>query len=742
MQDSEMNLPERPHPVVPAPLHYRQVTLAHDRNLNRNAPDYESPTPGVDDTPYIRFAIEQLTFDEDLVGHGRHSSGLNDYPPIQPPPRQQQQQYSAPPMQPNSSQPPKKPFKFPQASQGSITPPKGGVMLLPSDPPEKRHQLGYVPTPLRLISLGPLVLLCLLMVVGLIFSNVYAFANHGLCDYDTNFSPKYFVFEYLPPLLGIIIIFWLFVIQAAIYRTLPYLAMSKKVASTKQEKILQNMPITPANFVLPDWRFFSLGEPLIGIVLAIFWLTNWTVPLLSCLYGTQWFTNVGQARFRWTPVQGLGYFIMVIYLNLVFALVYCMIRFRKRQSALMWDPNSLADLIILFQRSNILPDYMRSETMEDLATELPTRYACLGYWTTNRSPDFFYAVGEANQEYSELSSSPDKYANEKFDSSRISEESSQGLRHSQASSFARMLHSPFVRHRWCPWYLRDGAILAWVIAAVLLLIAFLVVSFVNKAVRNGWFALMPSTTQSNGFSPANFLFSFIPSLLGMFLFLAWQPIDVYFRAIQPYANLSEHNGATARRSILLAYNSQLPGLVTVRALINRDWKVAYISLISLVAATIPILAGGVFFALLFANGEVRMVASMPGYIGLCILLGIYALSYLVIWPTRFRYLPHSINTIAGNLSFLYASRLLKDSSIRNIRTKSDFIARLDGRTHGGLTGDGRRCKDRMEKTTDRESRFGFGIYIGVDGNEHLGIDRMQRPGSGEMLVVTTQQNRY
>ena len=305
-----------------------------------------------------------------------------------------------------------------------------------------------------------------------------------------------------------------------------------------------------------------------------------------------------------------------------------------------------------------------------------------------------------------------------------------------------MLHSPFVRHRWCPWYLRDGAILAWAIAAVLLLVAFLVVSFVNKAVRNGWFALMPSTTQSNGFSPANFLFSFIPSLLGMFLFLAWQPIDVYFRAIQPYANLSEHNGATARRSILIAYNSQLPGLVTVRALINRDWQVAYISLISLVAATIPILAGGVFFALLFANGEVRMVASMPGYIGLCILLGIYALSYLVIWPTRFRYLPHSINTIAGNLSFLYASRLLKDSSIRNIRTKSDFIARLDGRTHAGLTGDGRRRKDRTEKTTDRESRFGFGIYIGVDGNEHLGIDRMQRPGSGEMLVVTTQQNRY
>lgn len=741
MQESEMTLPARPtEAALPAPLNIRSNRQERSR-AERDVPDFDRlspPTPGVDDTPYIRFAIEQITFDEELMGRGRHSSECYQTPAAtRQPSDDQPAQNPQPQPQPNPQrEPPRRPMQFPRASSDHRRGRAGEVMLLPSDPPRERHQLGFVPIPLRIISLGPLVFLCLLIVVALIFSNVYALTNHGLYDYDTNTSARYFVFQYLPPLLGMIIIFWLFVVQAAIYRIMPYFSMSKKGPSTRRDRTLQTMPITPANFVLPDWRFFQMGEPLIGAVLTIFWLTYWTIPLLSCLYGTQWFTNVGAPRFRWTPVQGLGWFIMVQYLVLIVALVMCMIRFRKRNSALMWDPTSLADLIILFQRSNILPDYIQSETKEHMRTELPPRYCRLGYWTTNQSPDFFYAVGEANQPFLELSTSFEPSANEKVESTRTSGESQAELRYSQASSFLRMLHSPWVRYRWCPWFLRDGAILAWAIAAVLLLIAFLVVSFVNKAVGRGFFALLPATTQANGFSPANFLYSFVPSLLGMFLFLAWQPIDVYFRSVQSYANLSEQTGATARRSILLSYNAMLPGLVALRALMNGDIKVAYMSFISIMAATIPVLAGGVFTALLFSNGEVRMTASMPGYIALCVFTSIYALSYLVVWPTRYRYLPHSIDTVAGNVSFLYASRLLKDSSIRNIRTKADFIARLDGRVGTTLTGDGHRRRRQNEKDTDREARYGFGIYTGIDGKEHLGIDRMQRPGSGEMLVTT------
>src|SRR6201999_2779432 len=124
---------------------------------------------------------------------------------------------------------------------------------------------------------------------------------------------------------------------------------------------------------------------------------------------------------------------------------------------------------------------------------------------------------------------------------------------SYGSAFARNIHSPFIRYRWTPWFLRDSTVLAWIVAAVLLVIAFLVVSFVNHAVEGGFDPRLPSLTNSSGFSPANFLYSFIPTLLGMFLFLAWQPIDMYSRAVQPFRNLSQPTGAAARHSLLLSY---------------------------------------------------------------------------------------------------------------------------------------------------------------------------------------------
>lgn len=712
---------------------YRTVRDLSD--LDRQSP----PTPGVDDTPYIRFAIEQLTFDEELMGRGRHSPDsrdsetatptAHDKVTIRPVPITPPQQHL--PFRPVRMSPPSSEKRKLRVSQ---------VKLLPTDPPRDRHQLGYVPQPLRPWSLGLLIFICLSLIVLLVVSNVYGLTNHGLYDYDGDSSARYFTFEYLPPIVGTIVIFWLFSIQAAIYRIMPYWSMSSRTASAREGRSLHTMPITPANFVLPDWRFFGLKEPLVASILLVFWLSYWTVPLLSCLYTTQYYTEITPNRFRWTPVQGLGWFIMLEYLALVVALVLCMIKFRSQSSVLRWDPTSLADLIVLFQSSNILTDYHRSETKPDIESDLPPRQCRVGYWTTSKSPDFFYTVAEANQPYTEVPPTPERFGNEKYGSARTSAESGRALRDSDVSSFGRMLHSPYVRHRWCPSFLKDGVVLAWIIAALILLAAFLVVSFVNNAVFRGWFPLVRANTSADGFSPANFLYSFIPALLGMFLFLAWQPIDVYFRHVQPYVNMSRMQGAVAKRSILLSYNADLPLVVTIKALMNRDIRVAGISLVSTMSAAIPVLSGGVFTAQLFAEvQEVRMVASLAGYYALCVILSAYALSYLIIWPTRKRYLPHSIETVSGNLSFLYASRLLKDSSIRNIRTKQDLVARLDGRVGTNLTGAG--AEKGSARDTGSAVKYGFGIFTGVDGREHLGIDRTQRPGSGEMLFGTGAGHR-
>jgi hypothetical protein len=94
-------------------------------------------------------------------------------------------------------------------------------------------------------------------------------------------------------------------------------------------------------------------------------------------------------------------------------------------------------------------------------------------------------------------------------------------------------------------------------------------------------------------------------------------------------------------------------------------------------------------------------------------------SFVAIWPRRCRYLPHAIYNLADLISFLYQSPLLGDKVLREPRSKPDLVTRLVVTIPGQRDG----------------SRFGFGVFRGLDGNEHLGIDRVFRPGQAEMLIM-------
>lgn len=747
-QESEMTLPTRPGATHPAPLHIRQSqTGGRTVRMLTNFDEMSPPTPGVDDTPYIRFAIEQLTRDEDVTGQGRHSTATPlNYSAIPSPPEPAQGSMESLATLPPSPPPPTPPQQPRTPTPPIQTPiqrkPVAQEVMIPVDlSKDLRSQLGFVPLPLRLPFLALYLFLCLLMIAALIFNLIFVHGNHGLYDYDGNASPRYFVFKYLPQLLGLLLIVWLFVIEAAVYRALPYFCMAP---GHRNNAVLHGMRILPANFMLPDFTFFRVGERLLGIVFVMFWLISITIPLLSCLFQTQWITNDGPARFRWTVVRGVGWTLVALYILLSAGVSFCLIRFRSRNSSLLWDPCSIADLLCLFRRSNVVSDFEQAEVSPQPNESMPPKVLRLGFWTTSERSDVFHGVGEEYAPIKRLSFPPNQQKEKLAAEPPYRDETRdvEAQRLSYGSAFARNVHSPFVRYRWVPWFLRDSAVLAWIIAAILLVIALLVVSFVNRAVQDGFNPLLPSLTNTAGFSPANFLYSFVPSLLGMILFLAWQPIDIYYRSVQPLSNLSRPTGAEAQHSLLLSYTAQTPFGVVVRATINGDYKLAYITFIGLLSLLIPVLAGGVFTARFYeSESRVRMVASMPGYIALCVFVTIYALSFLVVWPTRKRYLPHNVNTIAGLMSWLYASPLLDDGMVQNVRTKSDLTQRLVGSSaSAGLTGDG---------TTDEKSRFGrrnrtrsqgkairyaFGVYIGRDGREHLGIDRLQRPGSREMLV--------
>ena len=274
------------------------------------------------------------------------------------------------------------------------------------------------------------------------------------------------------------------------------------------------------------------------------------------------------------------------------------------------------------------------------------------------------------------------------------------------------IHDPARRYRWTPWILKDTFVVLWIVIAVVLLTAFLVVSYVNQNVQEGFLPLLPAPTDSLGFSSANFLYSFIPSILGTVLFLLWQPFDQYFRALQPFAALSSTTGSMAENSLLLDYNACFPIEITIKALLNRHFKVAWISFIALLSATIPILAGGVFTAQFHVSSQsVRMTASMPGYIGLTVFLALYAFSFFTLWPGRKRRLPHDISTLGQLVSYFYRSPLLSDAAFREPRSKIDSVTRLISAPPGECS----------------RANYYFGVYRGMDGREHLGLDRFDRP---------------
>ncbi|KAL2794317.1 hypothetical protein BJX66DRAFT_304082 [Aspergillus keveii] len=673
------------------------------------------PTPGVDDSPYIRFAISQLTR-EGEDGHPRRSSesgsestptghllwdgSLGHFVRAVTPPTQQQQQLP-PERSPQDS-------VDPEAFVPVNDPPKGNLIY---------PQLDFVPIALRPWALGIVILCVLLMIAGIAFSNVWSRDNQGIWGYNGRSGARYFVVQFLPQIFGIIITIATFIVQAAVYRVMPFASMGSE---RPLEKVLQGLPIVPKNFLLPDLSHMIHGEALVGFSLFTIWLSNISaVPLLSCFYQVKWAVIDGEGGWRWAAVEAIGWTLVAVYGLLAIGLTILMLRFLRTWSGLMWDPVCLADLITVIQRSNVLPDFDYSETAFDVGKILKSRVLRLGYWqlSKGRHPEIFYGIGEDGGAVG----NPSLHLVAKNRREHLSKVSFDAENRGAAGKDdSQDIYSPTVRYRWAPWYLRKPSVIAWIVILCVLFIAFVVVSFVNSAVEDGFLPRLSTRPSSSAFSSSNFLFSFIPALIGNSLFLAWQHIDIYFRALQPYVMLSSPEGASAEQSLLLAYPSLLPLEVTITAVLNRHYKVAWISLMSVVSCALPILAGGVFIALTYPENEIRVTPLMPAFYAIVIFCGVYTASFLAIWPGRYRYLPHDISTLADQMSILYQSPLLSDKLLREPRSKTDLVTRLIIAPPG-----------------DQEyPRYGFGIYVGRDGTEHLGIDRYSRPGRADMLITT------
>ncbi|KAI0020692.1 hypothetical protein F4780DRAFT_360192 [Xylariomycetidae sp. FL0641] len=576
--------------------------------------------------------------------------------------------------------------------------------------------LTHKPWILRPASLLLLMTLCVLMITALIFSAIYSINRNGFTPYDnTIYGGQYFLFRMLPQLIGIMLLIYAQDVIIATFRILPFSMMASEDYNERSNAVF--LPMYPKTFLWPQ----LVGPWNVWVPTLNVWLMNITIPLLSSLYTVV----LVDGTWRWSTVQGVVWTLVALYVSLLISVVILFVFWRRRTTGMMkgWDIRSLADIIFLVSQSNSLEQYRGLDTaatrqrMRNILDGMAER---LGYWSTPKAPEngIFYSIGLASAE-------PDVNG-EKMDA-RWASKQKPTLFGVSADVEAGRPDLAAARYRYLPWCLRDSSVAFFAVAAGVLFAALVAVCFTPATdIRHGFAPDLRAAPRRGSFSPADFLYAFLPALLGTLLFLAFQSLDLHLRALAPWGELARRpEGARAADSLLLDYAATLAPLhAAAKAAANRHYRVAALAALAPAFALLPVLAGGLFLALVVRDtGQVRMFPHVPALAVLLALLAAYVLALAALVPDRRRYaLPHAASCLAEVFSFLPAAAVVRDPAF------------ADGVVTGG-GGARAEVESRLDVGRDwhRQGRWGFGEGGGGGGKgragkggEGLGVRRVSR----------------
>lgn len=738
-------------------------------------------TPGVDDTPYIQYAIEALTrrrnpsaeddFSDDEgdyedgmgAGYGRPDSrrapdeemgmgfgGAAPVPqprstyagdreprrlsaerapparlPVEEPPTKRKEDFlvirPTPPLAPPPSQHVQQPAAPEQIPPPNVRPttaanesdqwvPVTKIMRENYYPNDKTYPpLTFKPRILRPFSMLILMAMCILMIAGLIASAVYSDQNNGLTEYPGSiYNGQYFLFRILPQLLAAAILLYAQAIQATSMRILPFVSMASEDARQRYLALFQ--PLHPSTFLFPRLS----GPWQLKVFSVSTWLMLFTIPLQSGA-----FTCIFDASgWIWGSVQGIAWALVVLYIVQTIATALLMVFWFGKWTGLVWDMRSIADLIPLLNRSNTTHSYKGKAFASGgrgFKNQLRDRwFDRLGYWRTEdmQTGGIWYAIG-ASGSPSHADQDPRALRDMLSGTNRPGSHAGASLASHDLAVPTNLSHEN-ARYRYLPWCLRSAVLVPFAALTSILLLVLLIISFLPQTrLESGFRPLVQARPGDSAFSAANFLYSFIPSLLGMLLFLAFQSLDLALRTVQPWGELSSRpEGSIARKSILADYAACLPFQAPLRAARLGHWRVCVTSLMSTLFLAIPVLAGGLFMALTrLRDGQVLMFPSIPVYGVLLAFLFLYVGCLTLLLPRRRQFrLPHAVVTLADVISFCAADELAHDAAFRSVRSADDLRTRLGA--------------DRAADPRD-ESMWFFGVVPGKD-ERTLSVRRVRR----------------
>ncbi|KAI0537546.1 hypothetical protein GGR58DRAFT_471462 [Xylaria digitata] len=576
----------------------------------------------------------------------------------------------------------------------------------PAPPP-----LAHKPWILQPLSLLLLATLCILVITALIFSAVYSIGREGFTAYaGTIYGGQYFLFRVLPQLIGALLLIYAQCIIAAVFRVFPLSAMASDDRRERCNTVF--LPLYPKSFLWPQ----LFGPWQVWVPTLVVWLANFTIPLLSSLYTVVLVDGV----WRWSTVQGVAWTLVAVYVALLLSTVVLFVYWRRRRTGMIetWDVRSIADLIFLLSPSNSLPQYRgleRAATRGNMKKVLDGTAERLGYWTTPEVPEnsIFWGIGvPTTKEDIELEKLGRKNWAAQRDSSRPV----------TLSDLEDQKQPWTVRSRYLPWCFRDSPIILFVVAEALLLIALIIVAFLpSTALRNGFLPRLSAAPLAGAFSPADFLYSFLPSLIGLALFLGFQSLELTLRVLAPWGELAREEGSRAETSLLLDYAACLPWQSTFKAIKLKHWRVAFVTFLSPLFVLIPVLGGGLFLALTPPSGAVRIYPNVPIFALILALLFLHLAAMASLIPHRKQFrLPHAVTCLAEIMSFCCNEQLRTDEAFDQgkISRRTELKGALD-------------CgKDRH-----RQGRWTFGA--GRNSEERLGIKRYSR-----FTVNSTKLRQY
>ncbi|TQS36875.1 hypothetical protein Golomagni_02666 [Golovinomyces magnicellulatus] len=581
---------------------------------------------------------------------------------------------------------------------------------------ENNPQLAFVPAILRLPSIAILSLMCIIMIALLLLCAIYSKKYNGLMDFCGSVSSiQNVLLKFGPQIFACLIFLYVQSVISAITRIMPFTVLAKNDAIRRRsdEIFTRIYPI----FLRPT----RVGNLRIDICLFLFWLSVFTIPLQSCLFTV----NLMSVNPRWVTFQGVSWALIVIYTFILGSTLISGIFFFNRATGLIWDPRSLADIVSILSQSNNLQafsgtDILKSE--EEIRQCLGVQRYRLGYWKQQNTSNIFYALDqivETSASHLRASRSPKKFPNRVRGNTSDCERIFPG-------------HDYRTRYRFISWYLRDSSLIIWSVICFILWIDLVLVSCLPMtAMRKGFLPSISASVDSHGFSPASFWISFGSSLLGMLLYLSFQTFDMRLRILKPWAELSKFNGSTADRSLLLDYPAAFPICVSHSAFSAGHYRICIISLLSTIFILLPILSSGIFYpAINFPTGEIKFVPNKIALIILIILLSLYLMGILLFMNKADRiYLPHDVSCLAEIISFLHNSHILGDATFRNVSSKDELSNRLlpDGTNYGIGMG--------IAPEISGPNRWAFGVFKGRNGKDSMGIERLGRsPGVGLMVM--------